>query len=83
MNETNVEAKVGQEVICKQCGETFVYTERDFEILNKGLELPKRCTKCRAKNRFNRKVDERIDIKIKHITEEVTKVVRQLAQQQQ
>ncbi len=74
MSEVKViEAKIGDEVICKQCGETFIYTQRDFEIVAKGLELPKRCFKCRAKNRFNRRIDERIDYNMSHIISEVAR----------
>ena len=37
---------------CKQCGEEFTLTDSEMKFYNeKGLNLPKRCSECRNKNK--------------------------------
>ena len=37
---------------CKQCGEEFTLTDSEIKFYNdKGLNLPKRCSECRKKNK--------------------------------
>ena len=41
-----------KEVTCKECGEIFTITESEERFYtDKGLYLPKRCPKCRARRK--------------------------------
>ena len=41
-----------QDIVCVECGQTFIFTERDQEFFNeRGYTPPKRCKQCRAKNK--------------------------------
>lgn len=37
-----------KELVCKDCGETFIFTAGEQDFYNqKGLAAPKRCKRCR------------------------------------
>jgi len=45
---------------CKECNEEFTLADGDIEFFkSKGLELPKRCKKCRDKRRRDREQESR------------------------
>lgn len=46
---------------CKQCGKEFTMTDSEVKFYNdKGLDLPKRCSECREKNKNTNKNEEEI-----------------------
>ena len=39
---------------CKQCGKDFTLTDSEVNFYkSKGLDIPKRCSECRKKNKDN------------------------------
>ena len=53
--------------ICKQCGKSFELTQSEIDFYkNKGLELPKRCKKCRDINRKSLGKKSNDSIRVNH-----------------
>lgn len=47
---------------CKDCHRYFIITKSEIEWFNeRGLVAPKRCTNCRAKNKKEKKENERLE----------------------
>ena len=50
------EIKRDKEIVCKDCGITFIFTIKDQEIYeHKGFKAPVRCKECRKAKRRNRR----------------------------
>lgn len=53
--------------ICKQCGKSFELTQSEINFYkNKGLEIPKRCKRCRDINRKSLENKSKDNIKVSH-----------------
>lgn len=53
--------------ICKQCGKSFELTQSEIDFYkSKGLELPKRCKRCRDINRKSLENKSKDNIKVSH-----------------
>lgn len=49
-----------KKIVCRRCGETFTITEQEQKWYEeKGFELPKNCSRCRAAKREERNNGEK------------------------